>query len=127
MDGTIEVPSAIFRNSLFVSFILRCVLKIKLVELCPEQECRGVSEGPTQRHSVLDCGSAAVLAREFSRCCRWVFGFTEDARVANRESEAETVRSAVVNGEGAFWSSIPQTLGNEASTEVLRNSRENFA
>jgi hypothetical protein len=36
----------------------------------------------------------------------WVFGFTEEARVAKRDSKAETVRSSPAKGEGPFWEAI---------------------
>ena len=36
----------------------------------------------------------------------WVFGFTEEAWVAKRDSKAETVRPSVVKGEAAFWEAI---------------------
>lgn len=36
----------------------------------------------------------------------WVFGFTEEARVAKRDSKAETARSSPAKGEAAFWEAI---------------------
>lgn len=36
----------------------------------------------------------------------WVFGFTEEARVAKRDSKAETVRSSPTKGEAPFWEAI---------------------
>ena len=44
----------------------------------------------------------------------WVFGFTEEARVAKRESKAETTRSAIVKGEAAFWEAIEAGALTEA-------------
>ena len=43
----------------------------------------------------------------------WVFGFTEEARVAKRESKAETVRASVVKGEDAFWEGAEDALREE--------------
>jgi hypothetical protein len=36
----------------------------------------------------------------------WVFGFTEEARVAKRDSKLETARSSLAKGEDAFWEAI---------------------
>ena len=36
----------------------------------------------------------------------WVFGFTEKARVAKRESKAETARASAARGEASFWDSV---------------------
>jgi hypothetical protein len=36
----------------------------------------------------------------------WVFGFTEEARVAKRESKAQIERSSPAKGEDAFWEAI---------------------
>jgi hypothetical protein len=33
----------------------------------------------------------------------WVFGYSEKARAAKKESKADTVRASVVKGEDAFW------------------------
>ena len=41
-----------------------------------------------------------------------LFGFTEEARVAKRESRAEIKRAASVKGEAAFWTSIEEAIGN---------------
>ncbi len=36
----------------------------------------------------------------------WLFGFTEEARVAKRESRAETLRESSDKGEEAFWKNV---------------------
>ncbi len=36
----------------------------------------------------------------------WLFGFTEEARVAKRESRAETMRASGERGEDAFWRAV---------------------
>jgi hypothetical protein len=49
----------------------------------------------------------------------WVFGFTEEARVAKRESRAEATRSSPTKGEDAFWEAIEATtLGPEVKDDI---------
>jgi hypothetical protein len=43
----------------------------------------------------------------------WVFGFTEEARVAKRDSKAETIRTSVVKGEAAFWENVKDSNWND--------------
>ena len=51
----------------------------------------------------------------------WVFGFTEEARAAKRESKAETVRASVEKGEDSFWEGANDALGEEeGSVDQLR-------
>ena len=38
----------------------------------------------------------------------WLFGFTEEARVAKRESRAETIRVSGDRGEEAFWAAVEE-------------------
>jgi hypothetical protein len=45
----------------------------------------------------------------------WVFGYSEKARAAKRESKAETVRTSRVKGEDAFWKAAEQA--GEGGTE----------
>ena len=57
---------------------------------------------------------ARLYQQESSRIVvPWVFGFTEEARVAKRESKAETVRASVVKGEDAFWKGAEDALREE--------------
>jgi hypothetical protein len=51
----------------------------------------------------------------------WVFGFTEEARVAKRESRAETIRTSVVKGEAAFWEFIDDAPSTEGWRDRLRD------
>jgi hypothetical protein len=49
----------------------------------------------------------------------WVFGFTEEARVAKKGSKPETVGSAGAKGETAFWGGIEASgLSNEWRTRI---------
>lgn len=50
----------------------------------------------------------------------WVFGFTEEARVAKRESKAETMRVSGPIGEAAFWDAIDRDSTLTAWKEGLR-------
>jgi hypothetical protein len=50
-----------------------------------------------------------------------LFGFTEEARVAKRESRAETVRTASVRGEAAFWASIEEAIPNTEWVSRIRD------
>jgi hypothetical protein len=50
----------------------------------------------------------------------WVFGFTEEARVAKRESKAETGRTSVARGEANFWDSIEATPLSADGKRTLR-------
>jgi len=50
----------------------------------------------------------------------WVFGFTEEARVAKQKSNAETVRASVVKGEDAFWASVENALREKGEGWVSR-------
>jgi hypothetical protein len=50
----------------------------------------------------------------------WVFGFTEDARVAKRESKAETGRASVARGEASFWESVE---GSQLSADWKKRLR----
>ncbi len=50
-----------------------------------------------------------------------LFGFTEEARVAKRESRAETVRAASVKGEAAFWASIETAIPNNDWVSRIRD------
>jgi hypothetical protein len=49
-----------------------------------------------------------------------VFGFTEEARAAKRESKAETLRSKGATGEDAFWEAAASNLGDFASDGIQR-------
>lgn len=51
----------------------------------------------------------------------WVFGFTEAARVAKRESKAETLRASGPTGEDAFWEVISKDSSLQGSLDELRN------
>lgn len=50
----------------------------------------------------------------------WVFGFTEEARVAKQKSKAETVRASPVRGEDAFWEAAEDALREEGEGWVSR-------
>jgi len=64
---------------------------------------------------------ARLYQKENSRIVvPWVFGFTEEARVAKRESKAETVRASVVKGEVAFWDAAEDALREEGEGWVNR-------
>lgn len=49
-----------------------------------------------------------------------LFGFTEEARVAKKESRAETARSAIAQGEAAFWRELETSL----SADKLQGLRD---
>jgi hypothetical protein len=49
-----------------------------------------------------------------------VFGYTEEARMAKRESKAATVRNSVVPGEDAFWSTLRQQMDSEEPIARIR-------
>jgi len=51
----------------------------------------------------------------------WVFGFTEEARVAKRDSKAETVRDLLPKGEAAFWASIEASALAEEWKDQIRD------
>lgn len=51
----------------------------------------------------------------------WVFGFTEEARVAKRESKAETLRASGPIGEAAFWETIDADESLKDYREKLRS------
>ena len=64
---------------------------------------------------------ARLYQKENSRIVvPWVFGFTEEARVAKQKSNAETVRASVVKGEDAFWASVENALGEKGEGWVSR-------
>lgn len=50
----------------------------------------------------------------------WLFGFTEEARVAKRESRAETLRESGDRGEEAFWKSVDVSDLPEGHKDVMR-------
>lgn len=50
----------------------------------------------------------------------WLFGFTEEARVAKRESTAELARVATVRGEAGFLAAIGSVLPQSAGYDQLR-------
>lgn len=55
----------------------------------------------------------------------WVFGFTEEARVAKRDSKLETACSSPARGEGAFWEVVEtSTLEPEWKTRFMILWRE---
>ena len=49
-----------------------------------------------------------------------VFGYTEAARRAKRDSQATVVRNASLDGEETFWSSVEQNLAGTQSDAVRR-------
>jgi hypothetical protein len=51
----------------------------------------------------------------------WVFGFTEEARVAKRESKAEIVRTSPAKGEAPFWEAIAATALPDDRKEKMRS------
>lgn len=51
----------------------------------------------------------------------WVFGFTEEARVAKRESNAETERSSIAKGEANFWSRVEDAPLSDELKKSLRH------
>jgi hypothetical protein len=51
----------------------------------------------------------------------WVFGFTEEARVAKRESRAETERSSPAKGEAPFWDALAATAHPENWKDAVRD------
>ena len=55
----------------------------------------------------------------------WVFGFTEEARVAKRESKAETGRASVARGEASFWDSVEASQLSVDSKQRLRSFVKN--
>lgn len=50
----------------------------------------------------------------------WVFGFTEEARVAKRDSKLETARSSPAKGEAAFWEAIESSELRPEWKEAIR-------
>jgi hypothetical protein len=50
----------------------------------------------------------------------WLFGFTEEARVAKRESRADTIRAAGERGEDAFWRSVESGGLSESTRNKMR-------
>jgi hypothetical protein len=56
-----------------------------------------------------------------------VFGFTEEARVAKRESRREIERSSLAKGESAFWESITGGALTDAAKNGIREFVNNAA
>jgi hypothetical protein len=44
----------------------------------------------------------------------WVFGFTEQARVAKQESRAQTMRTSAKRGPDAFWEAVHEQVSEES-------------
>ena len=51
----------------------------------------------------------------------WLFGFTEEARVAKRESRAETVGSSKDRGMEAFWKALSGSVRDNESLLAIQN------
>jgi hypothetical protein len=56
----------------------------------------------------------------------WLFGFTEEARVAKRESRAETIRTSIEKGEEAFWKNIEGGDLSESQKDGVRRFVESW-
>ena len=50
----------------------------------------------------------------------WLFGFTEEARVAKRESRAETIRASGERGEDPFWKAVEEGVLPDGALEGIR-------
>lgn len=57
----------------------------------------------------------------------WLFGFTEEARVAKRESRAETIRVSGDRGEEAFWVAVEGSGLPANAVEVMREVISDWA
>lgn len=57
----------------------------------------------------------------------WVFGFTEEARVAKQESKAETLRASGPSGEAAFWDAMRSDAASKEHEEGVRSFIDEMA